>query len=298
MKRSSLFSQIVAVLSRRTPAFQPAPGQPRTFGGALCQLLHSRRPSAEPQRANTDDTPSETAIGSDRHGQPFGRETLRPGVDLRGADLSGADLTGARLFRAHLSWATLTDARLPRAHLSGADLTGARLSGAILSGANLTDARLSRANLSRADLIGTDLTDARLSGANLIRADLSGAHLSGADLSEVYLSGANLSESNLRGADLSGADLSRADLSRARLSGANLSRAILTDARFAIMEPSADAVVAALAGARWSEATIWPTEEIAATVAQSSRLLEDGYHEIVDDDQSRDHDYQPSTPVL
>jgi hypothetical protein len=59
---------------------------------------------------------------------------------------------------------------------------------------------------------------------------------------------------------------------------------------------SADAVVAALRGARWSEETIWPTEDIAASVAHSSRLLEDSYHEIVDDGQSRDHDYQPSTP--
>jgi hypothetical protein len=180
MKRPSLFAQIVAVLSRRTPAFQPAPGQPRTFGGALYQMLHPRPPSAVPERASTDDTPPETgtntsfgqarAIGRDRHGQPFGRDVLGPEADLSGADLTRANLTGANL----------------------------------------------------------------------------------------------------------------------------------EDARFALTEPepSPDAVVTALAGARWSEETIWPTEEIAATVARSSRLLKDGYHEIVDDGQSRGHDYQPSTPGL
>jgi hypothetical protein len=40
--RPPLLAQVVAVFSRRTPAFQPSPGQSRTFGGALRQVLHAR----------------------------------------------------------------------------------------------------------------------------------------------------------------------------------------------------------------------------------------------------------------
>jgi hypothetical protein len=39
MRRFSLLAQIVAVISRRTPAFQPAPGQPQTFNGSIHALL-------------------------------------------------------------------------------------------------------------------------------------------------------------------------------------------------------------------------------------------------------------------
>jgi hypothetical protein len=41
MRRPPLLTQIVAVFSRRTLAFQPSPGQPPTFGGALHRVLHS-----------------------------------------------------------------------------------------------------------------------------------------------------------------------------------------------------------------------------------------------------------------
>lgn len=43
MRRHRLLAQVLAVLSRRTPAFRLAPGQPATFGGALRLAWDSRR---------------------------------------------------------------------------------------------------------------------------------------------------------------------------------------------------------------------------------------------------------------
>jgi hypothetical protein len=48
MSRYLLLAQIVAVLSRRTPAFQPMPGQPQTFSEALRLLLRPHRAPVTP----------------------------------------------------------------------------------------------------------------------------------------------------------------------------------------------------------------------------------------------------------
>jgi hypothetical protein len=58
MRSNSLLAQVVAVLSRRTPAFQPAPGQPRTFGGML-GLVRRRRKPAVPLDSHGGDGSSE-----------------------------------------------------------------------------------------------------------------------------------------------------------------------------------------------------------------------------------------------
>nr|WP_199753910.1 pentapeptide repeat-containing protein [Amycolatopsis sp. WAC 01375] len=242
-------------------------------------MLHPCLARALPENVKTDDTPSEIAadtasdrvqaIGRDQHGRPLGRDALQPGADLLEARLVGADLIEANLAGARLSGARVSGANLTRANLAGARMSGARVSGANLTGVNLIGARLVGA-----DLIGADLTGADLTGASLINA-------------------------NLTEADLTDVDLTKADLAMARLIGANLSGASLRGTRFVVgAQAPPDLVIATLAGARWSDETVWPSDEIAAAVAQSSRLLGDGYEVVVDDGRSRDHYHQPSTPSL
>jgi hypothetical protein len=124
-------------------------------------------------------------------------------------------------YRGGLIGATLDDLDLRRA-----DLRGLVLEGASFSGADLTGADLSAADLYWASFFMTDLT-----GANLRNADMRGADLKSAKLVGCDLTNANLGIDNLGGPT--------------KLQGANLERAILDDTR--------------LAGAKYDEATIFPT---------------------------------------
>ena len=166
-------------------------------------------------------------------------------AQLERRDLRGRDLRGAELFRAILTDADLTAARLEgadlfRARMEGADLTaaqmeGADLYGARLEGADLRDARLEGADLGEARMEGADLFRARMEGADLRRARLEGAdlrdaRLERADLRWARLEGANFGRARLEGADLHDARLEGADLTAAQMEGANLREARLEGA--------------------------------------------------------------------
>ncbi|MBP2321538.1 uncharacterized protein YjbI with pentapeptide repeats [Kibdelosporangium banguiense] len=320
-RHPSLLAQVIAVLSRRTPAFQPARGQPRTFSGTLILALRphhantthqqtntsgqlqpeSMAPATDLDKAQTDNT---QPIGQDSSGLPVLSSALKPHSDLRGANLARANLTGANLTEADLrgvdlTTANLTGANLTRAHLAGANLARANLTGADLietnlTGADLTGAHLFGADLTEANLIETNLTGADLTGTNLTGANLTEADLRGVDLTTANLTGANLTRAHLAGVDLTGANLIETNLTGADLTGTNLARTRLTFVKLVDVGPArfADAVVDALAGARWSSTTIWPSQQAADAVAQGSRLLEDGHHEVVGDGRDRDRDHQ------
>ncbi|RSM85747.1 hypothetical protein DMH04_16240 [Kibdelosporangium aridum] len=64
MRRHSLLSQIMAVISRRTPAFRPSPGQPKTFSGALNRVLRPHRVAAPSTDSGSADNSDQRATAS------------------------------------------------------------------------------------------------------------------------------------------------------------------------------------------------------------------------------------------
>lgn len=171
MEAASFTGRVIAVLSRRAPAFQPpdAPGSPAGWAhhlqAALDRIHHRNTAGHPPHQAVTGET-----TGTDSPARTPDPSRLHSGADLRGADLRGANLRGANLNGANLNGAylrdaTLADAGLIEAHLNSADLTGATLADAELCDADLTGAYLTAAHLTATRFHSTNLTDADLSRA-------------------------------------------------------------------------------------------------------------------------------------
>lgn len=139
MRAVSFTGRVIAVLSRRAPAFQP-PDTPGPSVGwahllqAAVDRIRRRRTAARPQPDTPGDTADQTAApettppvpGTDSPTRSPDPSRLRPGADLRGADLTDADLTSANLTSAHLD-----GAHLHRADLTNADLTDTSLDRAV-----------------------------------------------------------------------------------------------------------------------------------------------------------------------
>ena len=93
-------------------------------------------------------------------------------ADLSNSEIWKADLTGANLSKARLRYTDLNNSDLSNAELWKADLTGAYLWKADLTEAylwktNLREANLSEANLTRTQALGTNFEEANLTGACL-----------------------------------------------------------------------------------------------------------------------------------
>lgn len=183
----SLIGRIIAVLSRRSLAFQP----PLSWNSAAQWIT---RPGTYPERAGeTEPPPSRPGWAAPRR-LPVQRQSSRDatldGSDLRGNSLNGVSWRGASLRRTNLTLvnirnADLREASLDRALLDGADLTGTHLNSASLQFAFLSQTKFEQANLSNANLQDalldrTDFREADLRGANLRAFDTgwfdSGAH--------------------------------------------------------------------------------------------------------------------------
>ena len=275
MRSDSLLTQIIAVLSRRTSAFHPDPGEPETFPDALAKFMQRPRTERPLFLRHTTIRLMRGSVGvnlssgsetdADEIARYFGSVSEYTSVRENVSDgaLSSEDMVSRR---SNDLWASSVESKGgPNEGLRWATLIGRDLSGKNLSGRDLSDWDLSDASLSAANLSAANLSGANLSGANLSDANLSAANLSGANLSGTNFSGANLSDANLRGANLVEAYLFGVNLIDANMTGVN------------------GLLLWQVGGARWSAATKWPYVELATLVTTSSRTLEDGNHEVVGD---------------
>lgn len=90
MRADSLIGQVIAVISRRTPAFQPGPGEPYTFPGRVRQLssAHATAATLTPRPGGNGVEPDEDILEFPPPGWPFrsdpGRSRVLPRLQAGG----------------------------------------------------------------------------------------------------------------------------------------------------------------------------------------------------------------------
>jgi len=196
------------------------------------------------------------------------------GSILNGATLTGVDLTATIMAGISLRNAELTDAKMNGVSLITTDLVGAKLNGATLVNTNLSGSTLSQVDLSGANLSGANLSGAWINRASLIGADLTKVDFSGTSLIGSNLASADLSESIMIGTALIGVDLKGASLRATNLRAAKLRVNELTDedladpvlAELNELQRSTVLVDASLDGLSFDEKTVWPDDQMAASV--------------------------------
>lgn len=169
------------------------------------------------------------------------------GVDFSAAHLEGASFYGAQMQQvnlsdadataAYLSYAHLTDAKMPRCTLAHANVIGAHLENVDAQGAVFTAANLSHAHLEGAWLREAHFANADLSNAYLECARMWSAYLEAADLRQAHGEGAILEQTHLENANLKDAHLEGANLTRAHLEGADLDGANLGSKTYGTADP-------------------------------------------------------------
>ena len=113
--------------------------------------------------------------------------------DFENVNLERGEEFQLKLENAYMSFASLDQTTLARAHLGEADLSHSSLMGTDLRGIFAIATNFQSASLSLADLSGSLLISSNLNAAVLTGANLSGAWLDNADLTGAVLSGTDFS---------------------------------------------------------------------------------------------------------
>lgn len=137
-------------------------------------------------------------------------------TNFYGSNLANGIFLGANLFKAELS-----SARLSGAKLDGVDMRKSVGYRAKFDRASLKGAQMEKSEFSRAFFVATDLSD-----ANLIKSEFGRVDFEHANLDRTKFNYANLSRALLSGASMVGSDFTKAITYFSKIEGADLSAVI------------------------------------------------------------------------